>query len=145
MLTDSTTGASKSFYSSSTLSKGKMIYRVNSCLPYGYARCHFLSDYEKSPSMECTLMTEHKCWISFTVVGGETETTAYNLQIYGKVHYSVWLGLVTVWVSSLRLSCPRLSRSSPNPNDYSGCFPLHRVHWPDSACCVEGTGVSPRP
>lgn len=96
MLTDSTTGASISFYSSSTLSKGKMIYRMNSCLPYGYARCHFLSDYEKSPSMECTLMTEHKCWISFTVVGGETETTAYNLQIYGKFHYSVWLGLVTV-------------------------------------------------
>lgn len=39
--------------------------------------------------MECTLITEHKCRISFTVVEGETETTAYNLQIHGKFRYSV--------------------------------------------------------
>ncbi|GLD55977.1 integrin beta-6 [Lates japonicus] len=41
------------------------------------------ADYDKSPSMQCTLMTENECWISFNVVGGETGTTAYNLQMSG--------------------------------------------------------------
>lgn len=41
------------------------------------------ADYDKSPSMQCTLMTENECWISFNVVGDETGTTAYDLQIYG--------------------------------------------------------------
>lgn len=45
---------------------------------------HFFSDYDKSSSMHCTLMTENECWISFNVVGGETGIMAYNLQIYGK-------------------------------------------------------------
>ncbi|XP_023279369.1 integrin beta-6-like [Seriola lalandi dorsalis] len=56
---------------------------MDSSLPYGYVCSHFLSDYNKSPSMPCTLMTENECWISFNVVGGETGTTAYNLQMYG--------------------------------------------------------------
>lgn len=33
--------------------------------------------------MQCTMMTENECWISFNVVGGEKGTTAYNLQMYG--------------------------------------------------------------
>nr|XP_019969056.1 PREDICTED: integrin beta-6-like [Paralichthys olivaceus] len=51
--------------------------------PYGYACSHFLSDYDKSSSLSCKLMTENECWISFNVVGSETGTTAYNLQMYG--------------------------------------------------------------
>lgn len=43
------------------------------------------------------------------------------------------------------LSRPRLSRASQNSYDYSGSFPLHRVHWSNPAGCVEGTSVSPRP
>lgn len=50
---------------------------------------HFFSDQDKSPSMQCTVMTEDECWISFDVVGGETGTTAYNLQIYGKMYIGV--------------------------------------------------------
>lgn len=30
-------------------------------------------------------MTENECQISFNVVASETQTTAYNLQKYGKV------------------------------------------------------------
>lgn len=41
------------------------------------------ADYDKSPSMQCKLMMENECWISFNVVGGETGTTAYDLQMYG--------------------------------------------------------------
>ncbi|XP_069381857.1 integrin beta-6 isoform X2 [Paralichthys olivaceus] len=40
-------------------------------------------DYDKSSSLSCKLMTENECWISFNVVGSETGTTAYNLQMYG--------------------------------------------------------------
>lgn len=39
--------------------------------------------------MQCTLMTENECWISFNVVGGEAGTTAYNLQMYGKLYNNV--------------------------------------------------------
>uniref|UniRef100_A0A8C4NN09 Integrin beta n=2 Tax=Dicentrarchus labrax TaxID=13489 RepID=A0A8C4NN09_DICLA len=35
------------------------------------------ADYDKSSSMQCTLMTENECWISFNVVGGETGTTSH--------------------------------------------------------------------
>ncbi|KAG7234660.1 hypothetical protein INR49_004185 [Caranx melampygus] len=42
-----------------------------------------ISDYNKGPSMPCTLMTEDECWISFNVVGGETGSTASSLQMYG--------------------------------------------------------------
>lgn len=38
--------------------------------------------------MQCTVMTANECWISFNVVGGETGTTAYNLQIHGKFYNS---------------------------------------------------------
>ncbi|XP_034536798.1 integrin beta-6 [Notolabrus celidotus] len=41
------------------------------------------ADYDKSASMQCTLMTENECWISFSVVAGETGIMAYSLQIYG--------------------------------------------------------------
>ncbi|XP_031702106.1 integrin beta-6 [Anarrhichthys ocellatus] len=41
------------------------------------------ADYDKSASMQCTLMMENECWISFGVVGGETGTTAYDLQMHG--------------------------------------------------------------
>ncbi|CAJ1049496.1 integrin beta-6 [Xyrichtys novacula] len=41
------------------------------------------AEYDKSASMQCTLMTENECWISFNVVAGETGITAYSLQIYG--------------------------------------------------------------
>ncbi|XP_068161943.1 integrin beta-6 isoform X1 [Antennarius striatus] len=37
----------------------------------------------KTPSMQCTLLTENECWISFNVVGGEMGITAYDLQMYG--------------------------------------------------------------
>lgn len=57
-------------------------------LPYGYVCSHFLSDYDKSPSTQCTLMMENECWISFNVVGGEAGATAYNLQMYGKFYNS---------------------------------------------------------
>ncbi|XP_005466891.1 integrin beta-6 isoform X1 [Oreochromis niloticus] len=40
-------------------------------------------DYDKSPSMPCTFMMENECWASFKVVEGETDTTAYDLQMYG--------------------------------------------------------------
>lgn len=41
------------------------------------------ADYDKNLSMQCTLMTENECRISFNVVGSEAGTTAYNLQMYG--------------------------------------------------------------
>ncbi|XP_054627730.1 integrin beta-6 isoform X2 [Dunckerocampus dactyliophorus] len=37
---------------------------------------------DKSPSMQCTLMSENECWISFSVVASDT-TTVYNLHMYG--------------------------------------------------------------
>ncbi|KAM7405943.1 hypothetical protein PAMP_000353 [Pampus punctatissimus] len=40
-------------------------------------------DYDTSPSMQCKLMTENECWISFSVAGSDMGTTAYNLQMYG--------------------------------------------------------------
>ncbi|KAM7424372.1 hypothetical protein PAMA_000627 [Pampus argenteus] len=40
-------------------------------------------DYDTSPSTQCKLMTENECWISFSVVGSDVGTTAYNLQMYG--------------------------------------------------------------
>lgn len=60
------------------------------------------SDYDKSPSMQCTVMTENECWISFNVVGGETGTTAYNLQMYGKF-YTPWETDEAKWSSSVSL------------------------------------------
>ncbi|KAM9861364.1 integrin beta-6 isoform 2-T2 [Aulostomus maculatus] len=41
------------------------------------------AEYDKSPSKQCTLMTENECWMSFSVEGSETGTTVYNLQMYG--------------------------------------------------------------
>ncbi|XP_058486137.1 integrin beta-6 [Solea solea] len=42
------------------------------------------TDYDNSPSMPCSLMTENECWISFNVMESETgTTTAFNLQMYG--------------------------------------------------------------
>ncbi|CAF99789.1 unnamed protein product, partial [Tetraodon nigroviridis] len=41
------------------------------------------ADYDKSTSLQCTVMTENECQISFNVVASETQTTAYNLRIYG--------------------------------------------------------------
>ncbi|KAM8895404.1 integrin beta-6 isoform 1-T1 [Spinachia spinachia] len=41
------------------------------------------ADHDRSPSMQCTLMMENECWISFNVVEGETGTTAYDLQMLG--------------------------------------------------------------
>ncbi|KAL6112889.1 itgb6 [Pungitius sinensis] len=41
------------------------------------------ADHDRSPSMQCTLMMENECWISFGVEEGETGTTAYNLQMLG--------------------------------------------------------------
>lgn len=64
-------------------------YTMYSCLPYGYVCSHFHSDYDKSPSMQCTMMTENECWISFNVVGGEKGTTAYNLQMYGMFYNNI--------------------------------------------------------
>lgn len=49
----------------------------------------FHSDYDKNPSMQCKLMMADECWISFNVVGGETGTTAYNLQMYGKLYNNI--------------------------------------------------------
>lgn len=65
-----------------------MIYDVfvPSSLPYRYVCSHVLSDYDKSSSMQCTLVTENECWISFSVVGSDMGTTAYNLQMYGKLN-----------------------------------------------------------
>lgn len=59
---------------------------MDSSVSYGYVCSYFLSDYDKSPSMQCTLMMENECWISFNVVGGETGATAYNLQMYSKFY-----------------------------------------------------------
>lgn len=39
--------------------------------------------------MQCKLMMVDECWISFNVVGGETGTTAYNLQMYGKLYNNI--------------------------------------------------------
>lgn len=33
--------------------------------------------------MQCKLMMENECWISFNVVGGETGITTYDLQMFG--------------------------------------------------------------
>lgn len=87
---------------------------MNSCLPYGYAHSHFFSDQDNSLSMQCTVMTEDECWISFNVVGGETGTTAYNLQIYGKMYISVdsetsepnWSPSKSLIFSLLATGCP---------------------------------------
>lgn len=50
-----------------------------------YVLCsHFLSEYDKSSSMQCTLMTKNECWISFSVVGSDTGTTVYDLQMHSK-------------------------------------------------------------
>lgn len=57
--------------------------------PYGYVCLHFLTDYDKSPSMSCTFMMKNECWASFKVVEGETDTTAYDLQMYGKLDTSI--------------------------------------------------------
>lgn len=64
-------------------------YTVDSWLPYGYACSHFLSDYDKGPSMKCALMTENECRISFHVVGGDTGIIAYNLEMYGKFYNGI--------------------------------------------------------
>lgn len=53
----------------------KLCNKIRPCSPF--------SDQDRSLSTQCTLMTENECWISFSVVAGETGTTAYNLQIYG--------------------------------------------------------------
>ncbi|XP_061743300.1 integrin beta-6 isoform X1 [Nerophis ophidion] len=37
---------------------------------------------EESPSMQCTLMSDNECWISFSVLASDT-TTVYNLHMYG--------------------------------------------------------------
>lgn len=39
--------------------------------------------------MPCTFMMENECWASFKVVEGETDTTAYDLQMYGKLDTNV--------------------------------------------------------
>ncbi|XP_053722719.1 integrin beta-6 isoform X1 [Synchiropus splendidus] len=39
--------------------------------------------HDKSPSIQCTLMTENECWVSFTVVGSDTDTMIYDPQVYG--------------------------------------------------------------
>lgn len=65
-------------------------YATDSCLAHGHVVCSPLpSDHDKSPSMQCTLMMENECWISFNVVEGETGTTAYDLQMLGKLCINV--------------------------------------------------------
>lgn len=59
-------------------------YGTDCCFSYGYARTRFFSDYDKRASLQCTVMTENECWISFSVVASETRAIAYNLQIYGE-------------------------------------------------------------
>ncbi|XP_077374277.1 integrin beta-6 [Festucalex cinctus] len=40
------------------------------------------AEVDKSASMQCTLMSENECWISFSVLGGDT-MTVYNPRLYG--------------------------------------------------------------
>nr|XP_061796037.1 integrin beta-6 [Nerophis lumbriciformis] len=40
------------------------------------------AEVDKSASMQCTLMSENECWISFSVLGGDA-MTVYNPHIYG--------------------------------------------------------------
>lgn len=56
---------------------------MDSCFSFGHACSCSFSDYDKSASLQCAVMTENECRISFNVVASETQTTAYNLQIYG--------------------------------------------------------------
>lgn len=57
---------------------------MDCCFSYGHACSPSFSDYDKSASLQCTVMTEKECWISFNVVESETRTVAYNLEIYGE-------------------------------------------------------------
>lgn len=65
-----------------------MIYKVflPLLLLYRYVCSHVLSDYdEKRPSVQCALMMENECRISFSVVGSDIGITAYDLQMNGKL------------------------------------------------------------
>ena len=131
---------------------GKIIYDVSvpSSPPYRYWCSQVLSDYDdKRPSMQCTLMTENECRISFSVVGSDTGTTAYNLQMNGKLNDKIENRSnkreFKCVPTSHPLSCHRLSWASQHPHDYSGGFPLRRVYRSDPAGCVEGAGVGSRP
>lgn len=72
------------------------------------------SDDDKSASLQCTVMTEDECWISFNVVESETRTTAYNLQIYGGVtsKQTPLCKMEFPCKSLLVVSFPRLSRAT---------------------------------
>uniref|UniRef100_A0A3P9BBS4 Integrin beta n=1 Tax=Maylandia zebra TaxID=106582 RepID=A0A3P9BBS4_9CICH len=48
-------------------------------LPYGYVCSHFLTDYDKSPSMSCTFMMKNECWASFKVTTKVKDTPGASL------------------------------------------------------------------
>lgn len=84
--TDSTTETSVSIYTLSTKwSKREDDIGRTPAFSFGYPWSCSFSDYDKSASLECAVMTENECRISFNVVASETQTTAYDLQMYGKV------------------------------------------------------------
>lgn len=84
--TDSTTETSVSIYTLSTKwSKREDDIGRTPAFSFGYPCSCSSSDYDRKASLQCAVMTENECRITFNVVARETQTTAYDLQMYGKV------------------------------------------------------------
>lgn len=140
--TDSTTEASISFYTLSTMLKGKMIL-----LFLMDVHVHIFSQImtrvlpRRAHWWWRMSAGSHSTWYGVRQASLPTISTCM-------VSYRTPWATGKTWrmrVPSDPLLCPRLSGASQHSHDYSGGLPLCCVHRPDPAGCVESARVRPRP